>query len=425
MWKKLLTPTLILTLVILFAVTWHVSIRAEEHFALWVERANQVAPAISSTELISYNRQFFSAEAVTAIDLREIGRYEFHHLIRHYAWGASLVTTPLPTSKTSASLEGLRIVTDIGPTGAARSRLSMPQLTVESDLGPTVTIDRIAFEGRINAAASEGSWDLTLDQLRIFVDESRRVLMTGVRSSGDMTNLDYFPLGQNHTRFATIAVEDSGGKPFFLEGVEFHSKNLIDTTEKYLARSDLAFAHLQLHDHGFQNGRLVLELRDIDARALDVFVDALNNLREQTNAAPISSDDINSLVVAPLSEALLRSGLTLSLDELSLASADANLRAAGQATLLPGTAEIGLEQLPEQIKMSLQADFDLQILARIKGLFSGKGPSLAVKEEELRMVFGGLTQLGFISLVEEDRFRLLVSFEEGEFKLNGQAFRLF
>lgn len=425
MWKKLLTPTLLFTLVLLFALTWFVSIKAEEHFSLWVKRSNQVAPIITSTDLVSYNRGFFTAEAVTSIDIKDIGRYDFHHLIRHYLWGINVTTTPQTMAESPSFLAGLRIITDVGPTGAARSRLSMPQLKIASDLGPSVTIDRIAAEGRVNAAATEGSWDMTLDQLKLIVDEYNSVLLTGLQSSGEMTNLDYFPLGRNRTRVAAISFEDGRDNPLLLEGIEIHGNNLIDSSDIYLARSELAFARLLASGHEFQNGRLILELRDIDARVIDVLVEAGHSLRNQTSTTMISDDEIASLFIEPLSRALLRSGLTLSLEELSLTADDANLHGQGLATLAANQADVNLEQLAEQIRFTLGTDFDIQILARINQLFSGKNGNLAQREEELRIVLGTMTQLGFLSRVGGDRFRLLVSYEDGEFELNGQAFRLF
>ncbi len=425
MWKKLLTPTLIFTLVILFALTWYVSIKAEEYFSQWVERSNQVAPPITSTDLVSYNRGFFTAEAITTVDIKDIGHYDFHHLIRHYVWGVTIITTPVAATDSTSLLDGLRIVTDVGPTGAARSRMSMPQLAFESDLGQTLVVDRIAAEGRVNATATEGSWDLTLDQLRLVVDEHSSILISGFHSSADMTNLDHFPLGHNRTRINSISLEKTAGRPLVVEGLNMLGNNLFDASRHYLARSEISFARLKANDNIFQNGRMVLELRDIDAQVIEVFVAAGNNLRSRINTATVTGDDVTDLFILPLTNTLLASGLTLSLEELSLATTDGHLRGEGKAILAAGPTDITLEELLEQIHISLQADFDVQILAHINQLFSGTVGNLAAKEEEFRMIFGGLAQLGFLSRLEGDRFRLLVSYDDGEIKLNGQPFQLF
>ena len=425
MWKKLLTPTLIITLATLFALTWYCSIKAEEYFSLWVERSNHYAPAISTTDLVSYDRQLFTAEAITTSDIKDLGRYDFHHLIRHYVWGVSIITTPAAATDSQALLAGLRIVTDVGPTGAARSRLSMPQLTVENADGPTLTIDRIAAEGRINATATEGSWDLTLDQLQVVRDRHNRILASGIQSSAEMENLDSFPLGRSRTRINSITLEKADGRPIIVEGLNLLSKSLADEPRHYLTRSDLSFANLKADNNTFQDGRLVLELRGIDTQLIDVFVEVTNNLRSRVNTDTVTGEEMTDLFILPMSAALLESGLTLSLEDLSLATTGGNLHGVGKATLAAGPADTNLDGLLELIRISLRADFDIHILARINQLFSGNVDNLTVKEEELRMIFGGLTQLGFLSRLEGDRFRLLVSYEDEEIKLNGQPFRLF
>lgn len=425
MWKKLLTPTLIFTLVILFALTWYVSIKAEEHFTLWVERSNQVAPAITTTELISYDRQFFTAEAITTIDIQDIGRYDFHHLIRHYVWGLTVITTPATTAEDPGWLAGLRIVTEVGPTGAARTRLSLPQLRIESDFGPTLSIERVAFEGRANATATEGSWDMTLDQLNIMADTHQNLSISGFKSSGEMTNLDYFPLGHNRTRINRITLDKSDGKPLVLEGLNLSGSSFFDTSGQFQSRSDLSFTGLATSTSSFQDGRLILALREIDDQVIDVVVAVRNDLRRRLNSTTMTGAEVAELVVEPLSTALLQSGLTLALEDISLATTTSNLRGEGKATLPAGSAAISVEQLLEKIHVSLKADFDIHILARISQLFSGTADNVAVKEEELRMLIGGLAQLGFFSHLEGDRFRLLVSYDDGEITLNGQMFRLF
>lgn len=424
MWKKLLTPTLIFTLVILFALTWYVSIKAEDYFSLWVERSNQYAPAMTTNELISYDRQFFTADAITAFDVKGLGRYDFHHLIRHYVWGVTIITTPAEDTVSAALFDGLRIVTDIGPTGAARSRMSMPRLTVDSAAGSTLTIERIAAEGRVNATATEGSWNLTMDQLHI-VDGHNRLLISGIQSSADMDNLDHFPLGESHTRINSISMEKAGDRPFILEGLNLLGNNLLDDSRHYLTRSDLSFVRLKADNNTFQDGRLILELRDIDAQVIDAFVEARNNLRSRINTTTVTGDDVAELFLLPVSSALLESGLTLALENISLAAAEGYLRGEGKATLTSTPADIALEKLLELLRVNLQAEFDVHILARINKLFSGTVNNLAVKEEELSMIFGGLVQLGFLTRLEGDRFRLLVSYDDGEIMLNGQPFRLF
>jgi uncharacterized protein YdgA (DUF945 family) len=428
MWKKLLTPTLIITLVTLFTLTWYCSIKAEEYFALWVERSNHYAPVSTTSELVSYERGFFTAEAITTVDIADLGRYDFHHLIRHYAWGATIITTPVAESGTSSLLEGLRIVTDVGPTGAARSRLSLPQLTVDTDIGTTVTIDRIAGEGHINATGTQGSWNISLEQIRIVLDKHNHLVIAGINSSAEMENLDQFPLGHSRTRINSLALETADGRPFVINGMNIEWANLLDPKQRYETLSDISFTSMQAGESTFAEGRLALRLNELDTRLIESLMTARNKLRHHISYSNNVDDPLIDEVMLPVYHALLESGATLVLENLSLATTGGQLSGAGRASLKPETADTAPGEWLEQIDSELQLDFDVVILARLNQLaeqIQGKAGNITRNEEELQMIFGGLVQLGFLSHLEGERFRLRVAYNKGEIKLNDQPFRLF
>ncbi len=428
MWKKLLTPTLIITLVTLFALTWYCSIKAEEYFALWVERSNHYAPINTTNELVSYERQFFTAEAITSVDITDLGRYDFHHLIRHYAWGVTMITTPVADSATSSLLEGLRIVTDVGPTGSARSRLSLPQLSVETPLGNTVTIDRIAGEGQVNASATQGSWNISLEQIGIVLDKDNQLVVAGINSSGQMDHLDQFPLGQSRTRINSLALESADNRPVVINGLNIEWANQLEPEQRYMTLSDVSFANLQAGESAFADGRLSIKLNDLDPRVIESLMTAKNSLRRHISSANDINDPLIEEAILPVYHALLQSGATLEIENLSLATTGGQLSGGGRATLKPGTTQTASSEWFEQIDSELQLDFDVVILVRLSQLVDqilGKSTNISVKEEELRMIFGGLEQLGFLSRLEGERFRLRVAYDQGAVKLNDQPFRLF
>jgi uncharacterized protein YdgA (DUF945 family) len=428
MWKKLLTPTLIVTLVTLFALTWYCSIKAEEYFALWVERSNQYAPINTTNELVSYERQFFTAEAITTVDITDLGRYDFHHLIRHYAWGVTMITTPMADSATSSLLEGLRVVTDVGPTGSARSRLSLPQLSVETPLGNTVTIDRIAGEGQVNAAATQGSWNISLEQIGIVLDKDNQLVVAGINSSGQMDNLDQFPLGQSRTRINSLALKSADSRPVVISGLNIEWANQLEPEQRYMTLSDMSFANLQAGESAFTDGRLSIKLNDLDPRVIESLMTARNRFRRHISSASVMDDLLIEEAILPVYYALLQSGANLELENLSLATTGGQLSGVGRATLKPGTTQTAPSEWFEQIDSELQLDFDVVILARLGQLaeqIQGKSTNISVKEEELRMIFGGLEQLGFLSRLEGERFRLRVVYDDREIRFNGQPFRLF
>lgn len=430
MWKKILTPTLILALGILFGLTWYCSIKAEEYFSLWVERSNHYAPAFVTTELVSYERQFFTAEAVTSVEIPEIGHLDFHHLIRHYVWGVTMITTPMAENEDRQPfLKGLRIVTDIGPTGAARARLTMPQLVTTSPDDSALVIDHIAGEWRVNAAATEASWDLTLDQARLTLTAESSLLFSGLQSSGKLSDLDQLPIGYNRTGINTITLNSGSDRLISLEGFGFYGDNRFDAAERYRTSSEFSFASMTAGNTDFQHGRMLFELKDIDPLLVELFLHSRDDLRQQLATGEVTGARLAERFVLPLYTELLRSGLTLVLADLSLTTPGGFLEGEGQLSLRPGTEQNNLYGLLNQIDASLKVDFDIRILSRLYQLFGQNGASesgnLAVQEEELRMVLGGLTQLGFLSRQEGERFRLLLVFEEGRVSLNGQPFKLF
>ena len=429
MWKKLLTPTLIITLVSLFALTWYCSIKAEEYFSLWVERSNHYAPAMTTNELVSYDRRFFTASAITRVDIKNLGRYDFDHLIRHYAWGGTIITTPRPVADAPLSLAGLRIVTDVGPTGTARSRLSLPQLTVESDFGTKLVIDRIAGEAQVNAAATEGSWDISLEQIQVADDEDNRLIIAGINSSGALENLDHFPLGHSRTRINSLALTTADGRPFVINALTIDGTNFFDPAQHYVTRSDISSASIQMGDNSaFTNSRLILALNNLDTPVIEALTTARSKLRRHFDTAAAIDDGLIEEIIQPVYHALLRSGATLALENLALSTSGGQLSGTGRATLKPGVSEKEISELLQQIDAELQLDFDVVILARINQLVEqtqGKSTNTRVKEEELRMIFGGLVQLGFLTRLEGDRFRLRVAYDSGKIKLNDQPLRLF
>ena len=96
--KKFLTPLLLLSLVVLFGMTWYCSLQAERYFNAEVEAINRALPTAIHLKVETYRRSLFTAEAETAVMIggRELTR--LHHLIRHYVWGVDMFSTLAPGS---------------------------------------------------------------------------------------------------------------------------------------------------------------------------------------------------------------------------------------------------------------------------------------------------------------------------------------
>lgn len=426
MWKKLLTPTLIITLVLLFGLTWYCSIKTEEYFQLWVERSNQLAPALMTTELVDYQRQFFTAQATTSQSFSGAETVELNHLIRHYVWGVSMITTAAPTTdEQTAPLADLRIVTNVDPAGNARARLTLPQLSVATT-DTLLTIERIAGEWHMNADATAGSWNVVFDQGKLQLDEETALSIANGKLSGEATDLHLFPLGSQQTTIDAMTLHAGDRALFSLTGISILSKTQRQASGLYDAGSDISVTNLEGEGEAFHQGRLNVVMTDISNEMIDAFLFLRKELRLSLRNNEFHVGDLEQRFVEPLLDEVLKSGLTLSLKELALATDGGSLAGSGQIFLLPGHKQPLSFDLLEQIDARLDLTFDARILNHL-ARFSGQqqtNRNAAVQEEELRMLLYGLAQLEFLTQQDVDRFRLLFSFEKGELKLNDQPLRL-
>ena len=133
--KKFLTPLLLLSLAVLFGMTWYCSLQAEKYFNAEVAAINRVLPAAIRLNVESYQRSLFTAEAETAVMIsgRELTR--LHHLIRHYVWGVDMFSTLAPGS---ALAEEIGQIVPLQPL-QLKSHVSLQgQLTSDFDLAVSV-----------------------------------------------------------------------------------------------------------------------------------------------------------------------------------------------------------------------------------------------------------------------------------------------
>lgn len=422
MWKKLLTPTLIITLVILFSLTWYCSIQAEKHFRLWVDRANETAPALITTELADYQRQFFTAEATTVTRFGE-QRVELHHLIRHYVWGVTIITTPTPEQE---SLVGLQIVTDVGPTGTAEGHLNMP-LLVSSAEDVVLTLERITGEWTINAEATSGIWNFSFDQARLQLDDENLISVSGWNHSGEMSNLQHLPLGTQQTLIDTLTLTLANDAVFSLKGLALTSETSIAETGDYRAATEMTYRGMTRGTDQLQQGRLDLELTAIKPEVIATIVAANKSLHRHLQQEPVDIETLEGEFLSPVVDAIFASGLVLNLNNLSLTADDGLLTGTGILQLPPKQKQEPPITLLDDIHARLNLEFDPAILSRLARFFGPQqqDKNEAVQQEELRMLLQGLAQLDFINQLDNDRFHLDMTYEQGKIKLNDKPFRLF
>ncbi|MFO7576299.1 MAG: DUF945 family protein [Pelovirga sp.] len=424
--KKILVPSLLGILALLFSLTWYCSIKAEDHFAVWMERTDQLARPLLTTGIVDYRRRLFTAEATTDVVLRNGERIAFHHLIRHYVWGVTITTTVQPADAEQRQRFGeLRAVTNIGPTGAISSRLTLPRLQIAT-ADDRVVIDQISAEWQSGAAAAEGSWRVSADQGDILLADQGSLVFAGGELSGTLTDLDQIPLGQQQATISSLTLHATGLPRLSLENVRLVGDNRRTAGGRYQSGAQISFAALAVGAEGFREGRMAVETAVIDEKLVALFVKIRRELRAQLQSGGLAAIPPAAEVFPEFYAQLLQSGLTLFLRELTLATDGGHLLGSGSVVLAPDEVRSAQADLLGQLQAGLEVDFDIRILSRIYRLFGQAlgapehAQDSAALETELRMIVGGLTQLGYLQRSQEDRFRLQLSLERGALRLSDQ-----
>jgi uncharacterized protein YdgA (DUF945 family) len=424
--KKILVPTLLGILAVLFGLTWYCSVKAEDYFSVWMERTDQLARPLLTTGIVDYRRRLFTAEATTYVAVRGGERVAFHHLIRHYVWGVSITTTAQPADAEQRRLFGeLRAVTKIGPTGAISSRLTLPRLQIDM-ADDRAVIEQISAEWQSGAAAGQVSWRISAAQGDFLVADQGSVAFSGGELRGTLTDLDPFPLGQHQATIGTLSLRATGMPRVSLETLRLDGDTRRAVGGGYQSGAQVAFAALSIGAETFRQGRMIVETDAIDEPLVDLFVQARRELRRQLQSGGLAAIPVAATVFPELYEQLLQSGLTLFLRELTLATDGGDLLGSGSVMLPPATGHSAQRNYFERLQAGLDVDFDIGIVSRIYQLFGQalgapeRIQSSAALEMELRMIIGALAQLGYLQQLQEDRFRLQLSLEQGDFRLSDQ-----
>ncbi len=105
--KKVLSILMLLTLIVLFVLTWYCSRKTEQFFMDQITALNQAAPALIKVDLQNYQRKLFSSTARTAFHLqgKDEVTFNLNHHIRHFIWGVKIITVLEDNSELTDSIK--------------------------------------------------------------------------------------------------------------------------------------------------------------------------------------------------------------------------------------------------------------------------------------------------------------------------------
>ena len=431
--KKILSILMVLTIIILFALTWYCSRQTEQFFAARIAAINQVSPQLIVVELKNYQRKLFTANAETAVRIGGKEEIRLNHQIRHFVWGVKMVTVLAPESTlakgivTQIPLDQFQLITDINLLGASKSRLILPQLKFQNDRG-NLEITGFSAGWDLDSELTMGNFVCLLDSLRVQQADQSELNLVNLKITSQITDLQDIPLGNGELQLEKLQLI-MGGKPA-IEFQNIQSRGETALTQGLFSSSaELNFGRLLLAEETLRDGFLKLTLSEIDAELFHSIQNATGQLQQQALGQQNSSLE-RQLQLLELYTELLQSGMTLHLEELSLSTDNGEINGKGML-LLPqeSASESSLFSL-ENITANFQLEIDRGAFVTgyrlLNDLQSAQGQyqNRAVLAEQAEQIAGGLVQKGIFTRQDGDKFRVDFSWAGGQGILNGEPLQL-
>jgi len=431
--KRILSILMVLTIIILFALTWYCSYQTEQFFAARIAAINQVSPQLIVVELNSYHRKLFTANAETAVRIEGKEEIKLNHQIRHFVWGVKMVTVLAPDSTlakeivTQIPLDQFQLITDINLLGASKSRLILPQLKFQNDR-ESLEITGFSAGWDLDGELTMGNFVCLLDNLQLKRADQSELNLANLKITSRLTDLQNIPLGDTELQLEKLELL-MGGKP----AIEFQNIQSRGQTALiqglFSSSAELNFGRLLLAEETLRDGFLKLTLSGINAELFHFIQNAAGQLQQQAFGQQSSSFE-RQLQLLELYTELLQSGMTLHLEGLSLTTDNGEINGQGMLSLPQESAsESSLFSLG-----NITANFQLEIdrgafiigYRLLNDLQSAQGQyqNRAVLTEQAEQIAWGLVQKGIFSRQDEDKFRVDFTWAEGEGRLNGKPLQL-
>ena len=429
--KKILSMLMVLTLIVMFALTWYCSRKTEQLFMDQVNALNQAVPALIKVDLQNYQRKLFSSTAQTTFHIqgkKEVS-FNLNHQIRHFIWGVKIITVledapELANSiETTVPLDEIQLITDISLQGGSKSALELPQLSFMGD-GETLTVTGFKVNWNLNNDLTAGDFTCLFKGL-IFQQGTREILnLDNLQIFSQVTGLQEVPLGSGKMSLGRLKLEQPGMIPIEFQDIQY--QGLTELTQgDFSGTFDLNFARLLLAEEALSKGRIKLTLSGVDTELLKSLQQTAREL--QLKALDPQANPLElQIQLLGLYSKIFNSGITLSLEEVSLQSGDGGIKGSGVLTLVEDSASGGLFSPLENVNAKFQLDIDrtafvtgYQILHSLQSA-GVENQNPAVLAEQAEQIAGGLVQKGVFVRQDGDNFHVDFAWDEGLGTLNGE-----
>ena len=422
--KKILSGVMVLILVLLFAATYVCSSRTETVFKAEIEQLNKEYPGLLTLELVDYQRGLLVSEARTRLDIRGESLLLVHQL-RHFPWMVRALSRVDAEASTDDPverrlLEQLQLQTDVALDGAVDSRFELPQLTI-SEAGSELKLRGLNFAAQLEAGLKAGVVDFRLQQLSLIEPGAGTLQLAGMKLQSDLHDLQGLPLGSGTLQLEQLRLSPAAGDAFALQGLSYQVATA-QSGATLSSRVELLLSGLQLGGERFHDGQLVLKIAGIKveaARRLHQEARQLQREFENRQTDPL----LLQLRLAGLYSQLLRKGVSLSLERLSLRGEPGELQGQGRFELTQaedGASLQGVNGLQGQLQLQLDQALFSSGFRLIDALqHQGRKTNRAVLNEQAEQLAGALVQKGVL-VRQPGGYRLDFSLAQGQALLNGR-----
>lgn len=431
--KKILSILMVLTIVTLFSLTWYFSHKTEQIFTDQITTINQASPELVNIELIDYQRKLFASKAETAVSINGGKEVRLNHQMRHFVWGVEMITTLSPDSALAKNVvintphEPLQLTTDFSLLGASKSRFILPQFQIEDESG-NLKITGFSAGWDLSSDLTMGNFVCFLDNLQLQLADQGELNLANLKISTQITDVQEVPLGNGTLQLEKLQLIGDEKPAIEFKNLQYRGEtDLIQGL--FSSTAELSFPQLILAGETLSDGKIKLTLSGIDAELLRALQQTAGKLQQQALDQQSNSLELQLQLFGLYSE-LLSSGMTLTLEEFSLNTANGGVSGTGALTLLKeSVAGSSLFSL-EDIKANFQLEIDHGAFVTGYQLFDnlqsseGHYQNQTVLAEQAEQISGGLIQKGIFTRQDGDKFHMDFSLVDGKGRLNGKSFQL-
>ena len=425
---------MVLTIFILFSLTWYCSQKTEQLFNDQITAISQASPAeLVKVELVDYQRKLFASKAETAVSINGGKEVRLNHQIRHFVWGIEMITTLSPDSALAKNVttnfphDPLQLTTDFSLLGASKSRFILPQFQIEDESG-NLKITGFSAGWDLNSDLTMGNFVCFLDNLQLQLADQGELNLANLRISIQITDVQEAPLGNGTLHLEKLQLIGDEKPAIEFKNLQYRGETDL-TQGLFSSTAELSFPQLTLAGETLSDGRIKLTLSGIDAELLQDLQQTAGNLQQQALDQQSNPLELQLRLFGLYSE-LLNSGITLTLEQLFLNTANGGLSGTGSLALLKESVVKGSLFSLEAIKANFQMEIDHGAFVTGYQLFNNLQSSgdnyqnKTVLAEQAEQISGGLIQKGIFTRQAGDRFHMDFSLVDGKGRLNGKSFQL-